>query len=110
MKDCRGTRSGPRGRDGRNEMKEFFVMVAMGLPGMGLLGLGLKMFQWAGHVTAPGLALACAGACLVLATGFYHYRKDYREKEGGGGLVLFLLLTVVPGFVGVLVVRLLVRN
>lgn len=100
----------PRRRDGRTEMKEFFVMVAMGVPGLGCLVGGFKLASSAHHMTFPGAVLVGVGACLILATGYYHYRKDYHPGEGRGGLVTFLLLTVVPGFIGMLVARLLVRH
>ena len=107
MRERAGEGSTARRHEDRREMKEFLVMVAMGAPGMVLFFVGFKMFEWAHRVTAPGALLVGIGACLLLTCGCYHYRKDYSRKEGKRGLAFFLVLTVVPGFIGLMVARLL---
>jgi len=97
-------------RDARSEAKQLFVMIAMGGPGLAIWVWGLKQMQWAGHATVPGVLCALLGGLLVLACGCYHYLKDYSGPGKARGIVAFLLVTVVPATLGVLLVRLFVRG
>lgn len=92
-------------QESRRQLKELMVILSTGLLGVALFVAGLKIRQ--GGSGFPGALLAIVGGCLVLFAGYYHYRKDYREVEGNGGLVAFLALSAFCALAGVVVTRLL---
>lgn len=99
-----------RGKDNRKEFKELLVILALGVPGLGLAFGGFKACQLAGHVTALGAVLVAAGGCLVLASGYFHYRRDYSGAGGKRRIAAFLALTAFSAAAGVLATRLLFRR
>jgi len=96
-------------KDGRNEMKEFLVMVSMGLPGLGCLVGGFGVLKAAGVYSIPGAVLIAIGCTLILCTGYYHYRKDYAGGAGKRGLARFILITVFSALAGVIATGTLLR-
>ncbi|MBU4241373.1 MAG: hypothetical protein KKE79_02090 [Actinobacteria bacterium] len=91
--------------EGRKQFKELMVILGTGVGGVALFVVGLKACE--GGFNLFGALLAVAGGCLVLFAGYYHYRKDYEEAEGKGGLVAFLALTAFCALAGMVAVRLL---
>ncbi len=123
-----------RGERGRCEYLELAVLLAMLVPGGGLFFWGLRSCQEARNFGVPGAVAVLAGLCLTLAGGFYHYRRDYRNRsrpevgatdanagrpEGGGskserrdagaGRFAFLVLTLASALIAVLAHRILLR-
>ncbi len=91
--------------DGLKQFKELMVILGTGVGGVALFVVGLKARD-AGF-SLFGIPLAIAGVCLVAFAGYYHYRKDYTEAEGKGGLVAFLALSAFSALAGLVAVRLL---
>ena len=96
-------------KDTRGQRNEFLVMVSLGLPGLGLFLAGLKLIGRFGHPLFPGMPVMALGACLLLATGYYHYRKDYRSMGVKKGIAAFVAITFVSAVLGMLASGTLVR-
>jgi hypothetical protein len=98
--------SSNRARNPRTQLRELLVMLSIGVPGLACILWGARQIESAHGATCLGVALLAAGAALFIATGYYHYKKDYAPRGRRSGLVAFLFATLVPGFIGVIAARL----
>lgn len=91
-----------RRAENRREIKEFLVMVSLGLPALGFCLGGFKLLEAPGGHNLLGSAMIAAGGILLLATGAYHYLKDYSGMGHKRGLILFLVVTTISATAGLL--------
>jgi hypothetical protein len=93
------------------QLKEFGVMLVLALGGLGLMTWGANMTRSTGSfVFMPGGLIALAGALMVAAAFYYHYRKDFRRDKGRKAFAGYVALAAVNGFVAMLVVHFLFRR
>ena len=91
--------------------KEFAVMALLALSGLSLMVWGANLSRATGQfVFFPGGLLALAGAVLVLAAFYYHYRKDFKHTKGSKAFAGYMALAALNGFVAMLLVRFLFRR
>lgn len=91
------------------QIKELCVMAALIFGGLGCLAWGLNMARSTGAFAFfPGGLIAAAGAVMVAAALWYHYRTDFRKK-GGRAYARYIALAVVNGFFAMLLARYLFR-
>lgn len=83
-------------------MKELLVLMAIGVPGLGLLIGGLKVMQRAGHPGLGGLFLVACGALLLLSAAYYHYRTDYAHLGRKKGIAAIVSMVFLSAFIGLL--------
>jgi hypothetical protein len=79
----------------KKDFVELAVLASLTLPGLGFSLGGLKLCEGARGLTPAGVALLALGGALMVAAGYYHYRKDYARESGGLGFPDFAVVTVV---------------
>lgn len=64
----------------RSELREFLVLASLGLAGLASLVMGLELLKGRAGPAVGGLLLLAGGVGMLVAAGYYHYRRDYRGK------------------------------
>lgn len=94
-------------RSRREELKQFCVMLALGIPGLAIGFWGFKLLESSQRPNLPAGVMIGIGGFLLLMTGYYHYRNDYAAMGRRRGVKAFLAVTFLSALAGVLTTGLL---
>jgi len=93
---------GAGGKSTRRELKELGIMVAIGLPGLGIMMVGGRLFV--GGARPLGIALIVVGGLLIGLCGYYYFITDFAggKVDRRKAALQFIAATAGAGIVGLL--------
>jgi hypothetical protein len=90
-------------KEKRKQFRQLLVLAALGVPSVALVYWGLSSCAAARHFGMPGALGVFSGLALGVATGYYHYRTDYKNRPYKHPLVSFVGLAVFSALMAYLV-------